>query len=297
MSTYPTRQNEILKLIGRYGVLDSYTLLELLQPRPKLKSLQVTLKRLEKSGLLGSGTPKLRGRSTKYWIFNKSDSALERILARTGLDPSVLRNKSTHWSQYPHEALCSLVQAAVERQMPSLWVLREATGNFKDLPEHLLSERVRKNGYMPDLCIGIPLEKANASYSGAKAYRWIAVEVDRSFRSHKRIAARANIYSRHTAFAGLLYFMPHEGNRETLTHIYANRGAKKSLRISGGSETFLATAVMPEKLFDVNNLSVHCGETTLSLCTWLALFALSEVRQRDSNLQSLVRNDLSLKAK
>lgn len=297
MPSYPTRQNEILTLIGRYGVLDSYTLLELLHPRPTLKSLQLTLKRLEKNELLVSGTPKLRGSSTKYWMFKKSEVALERILARTGLDESALRNKSTHWSQYPHEAICSLVQAAIERQMPSLLVLREATDSFKDLPEHLLSERVQKNGYMPDLCIGIPLERTDASYSAAKAYRWIAVEVDRSFRSHKRIAARANIYSRHTAFAGLLYFMPHESGCKTLAQIYGNRGAKNSLRISGGSETFLATSVMPEKLFDVNGLSVRCGEHSLSLSTWLALFALSEVRQRDTNLLSLVRNDLTLKAK
>jgi hypothetical protein len=230
-----------------------------------------------------------------YWMIEQNPSSKEIVLARTGLDQSQLRSKNPHWSQYPHEAICTLFQASLERQMPSLWILREATGNFKDLPDHLLSDRIRENGYTPNLCLGIPLERSNASYSGAKAYRWIAVEIDRTHRSHKRIAARANIYSRHTAFAGLLYFMPNEGNRESLTKIYNDRGAKKSLRISGGSDTFLATAVMPQTLFDVNEMKVKCASHTIPLSTWLALFALSEVRQRDANLVSIVSQDLTLK--
>lgn len=288
MAANPTRQNEILTLLARYGVMDATTLMKLMNSAPSKRSVQITLRRLAEKGLIVQGNIKISGTAAHYWMIDPNEAVQEVVQARTGVSSDHFRERSIHWSQYPHEAICTIFQASIERQMPSLWVLREGTRNFKSLPEHLISDRVKENGYTPDLCIGIPLQKTNSAYAGSGAYRWIAVEIDRTPRSKKRISSRANIYSRHTSFAGLLYFVPNIQSIEQLSKIYTDRGAKKSLRISGGSDTFLASAVSSDALFDVNLKMVRCGQTEVSLATWIALFSVSEVRRRDDVLNSIV---------
>jgi hypothetical protein len=218
-----------------------------------------------------------------YWMLPEDERTQEEILAATGLEERFFRRKSVRYSHAPHEGLCTLVHASLERQMPSVLIAREATGTFDDLPSHLLSAFAKRNGYKPDLCVGIPSERADAAYSKS-GYRWIAVEVDRSYRSHKRLAQRLNVYTKNTAFSGLLYLMPTMRTQAVLQRIYDTRGGKDTLRLHGSSKAFLTISTVPDALFDVNSKSVWCGEQEISLATWLSLFALKDAQERDDAL-------------
>jgi len=291
MSRSPTRQNEILSMIARYGVMNTQVLSQLLSRKLSPAWLRAALCRLERKKLLARGTCLLGGRPSCYWMLSNESNIQDRTTNLTGLDKSQIRSKSAHWSQYPHENLCTVFQASIERQMPSIWVLRESTGSFSKLPTHLLSERVKQNGYIPDLCLGIPTKLANTDNSTG-SYRWIAVEIDRTQRSAKRVAARANIYSRHTSFSGVLYLMPNASLAASVREIYNARGASESVRLQGGSETFLAAAAVPQSLFDVNALKVACGKFEIPLSTWLALLVVSESQKRDAELLRISNNTL-----
>ncbi len=296
MSRPPTRQNEILTLLARYGVMSTTTLTQLMSSKISDSWLRESLYILQKRNLVRRGTILLRGRPSQYWTLGNSPKIMEHTMQRTGLNESQMRDKSAHWSSFPHEDLCTIFQASVERQMPSVCILRESTNNFKTLPDHLLSERVKQNGYIPDMCLGIPTRFSKAPISD-KGYRWIAVEIDRTHRSHKRMAARANIYTRHTSFAGLLYFMPDERSAHLVTKIYRSRGAASSSRITGGTDSFLATSCVPKSIFDVNTLLVNCGEFELPLPTWLALFSVCETHKRDAALVEFSSNTQGLNIK
>ncbi len=280
MSRRPTRQNEVLTLLSKYGVMSSRVLVQLLSDQISMSWLRGLLSNLERKNLIVKASCSIGGSPTHYWMLPDTDSSRSRTALRSGVHTSLFRHKRTRFSHYPHENICTLFQASLERQMPSLKIFRESTNNFDRLPEHLLSERVRENGYTPDICIGIPVH-GSENTSSKISFRWIAVEIDRSWRSKKRISQRVNIYARHTAFAGLLYLVPNERDIENLREIYATRGGKESLRILGTRNAFLATAVVPHTLIDISKMKVWCGPHEIFLSTWIAMFAAGESQERD----------------
>lgn len=280
---YSPRQLEILLLLAKYGVLGIRTIHTLLKVSATMAQLLETLKGMEKRGLVCRLLFHSGGAPMSHWMLPYEQSSQGQALLATGLDKQFLRRKNVRYSHVPHENVCTLVHASLERQMPKLWIAREATSAVENLPKHLLSRFAKEKGYTPDLCIGIPNERADATQSDV-AYRWIAVEVDRSYRSHKRIAQRLNVYTKHTAFSGLLYFMPSVGTHATLQRIYDTRGGKDNLRLHGSSNAFLAIGTVPDSLFDVNSKSVWCGTKEISMATWLSLFSISEAAKRDQTL-------------
>jgi len=282
-SKYSPRQIEILLLLAKFGVLGTVTIRMLLKEPVAMDKLRLSLKVMERRGMICRVLFHPGGTPMSHWMLPEDESAQDQALQATGLDERFLRRKSVRYSHIPHEIVCTLVQASLERQMPKLWIAREATAGFDKLPSHLLSRLAKEKGYTPDLCLGVPNERADAAHSDA-AFRWIAVEVDRSYRSHKRIAQRLNVYTKHTAFSGLLYLMPTIGTQAILQRIYDSRGGKDTLRLHGSSKAFLSIGTVPESLFDVNAKSVWCGAQEISLATWLSLFAMKEAEHRDRAL-------------
>jgi len=282
---YSPRQLEVLDLLVRYGVLGIRTLHTLLTTPASMAQLLETLKGMEKRGLLCRLVFHPGGAPMSHWMLPYEQSAQAQALLATGLDENFLRRKAVRYSHIPHENVCTLVQASLERQMPKLRIVREATVGFEKLPSHLLSRLAKEKGYTPDICVGIPNGFSVAAQADA-SYRWIAVEVDRSYRSDKRIAQRLNVYTKHTAFSGLLYLMPTVGTQKTLQRIYDTRGGKDNLRLHGSSKAFLAIGTVPDSLFDVNAKSVWCGTQEISLATWISLFAMNEAEKRDRALSA-----------
>jgi hypothetical protein len=280
------RQREILALISRYGVLGSNTLHVLLKEVVDRECLRKTLKRMEEQNLisrifLGSG-----GAPMAHWMIPDDDTMKGQALRATGLDPKHFRLKRVRYSHAPHEGVCTLVQASLERQMPRLWIYRESTADFRNLPPHLISEHSEESGNIPDLCVGVPGRNADPLISD-KGYRWIGVEVDRTSRSKKRIAHRVNLYTKRTGFSGLLYLVPTLAAVKSVREIYLTRGDKSAYRLRGAAQSFLAVGVFPKSLFDVNAMRVWVGEHEIPLSTWLSLFALHDAHERDRELSGM----------
>lgn len=284
--SYTPRQIEILTLFVKYGVLGSKVIQSLLKESISSMRLRESLYGMEKRGLVCRVSMGVGGSPMSYWMLPDDASVKSRALQASGLDQKYFRNKRVRYSHIPHESFCTFVHASIERQMPSLWIYRESTAHFKNLPDHLLSETAKENGYTPDLCIGVPRRNADQSLSNT-GYRWIAVEVDRTNRSKKRIAQRLNIYSKHTAFSGLLYLVPSESAVRSLMEIYGTRGGKDSFRLRGAANSFLSIGRTENELFDVNSKSIYCNDAVLPLGTWLSLFSVSEAHERDKVLSEL----------
>lgn len=280
MPRKPFRQNEILSLLARYGVLTTNNLTELLDSRISHSFLRSILYDLENNNLLR----RLRFKSGHCWAISSNTESILEVLKRTNTPKNLLRTKNLHWSAFPHESSCTTIQASLERSLPEVETFREGTLKFKELPSHLMSERVKQNGYTPDLVLKVAVENKNDS-SAQSVFRYIAVEVDRTQRSKRRISQRANIYSRHTSFSGLLYFVPNIKNVASFQQIYKSRGAMDSIRLRGGEKSFLATTAIADSLFDAKDLIVNTLQGEQSLCDWVALIARFETHKRDAAVQ------------
>jgi len=286
MPPKPTKQNEILHLLAKYGVMSSRTVWELLDRKISYPGVRQHLNSLERRKLIVRPTGLIGGYPIHFWMLSRESDAFSRISAITGFTEAELKQKKMRYTHFPHEDLCTLFQFSIERSSRGLKVLRGKDTRYFHLPKHLLSERVQQNGYCPDLCIGVPCSEG-AIGGEPKFYRWVAVEIDRSYRSAIRLASRLNIYSRHTSFCGVLYFMPSESTAAKLHKIYANRKAKDSVRISGTKEFFLATATVQKSPFDPSSLMLQLSDVELSLSAWLAIFAVVEPHKRDAFVKSI----------
>jgi len=274
------RQKEVLQLLSRYGVLGTKTIQMLVREATRYDCIRKTLKRMEEQDLICKVFTGSEGKPMAYWILPDDETAKGRALKATGLDPKFFRTKRVRYSHVPHESVCTLVHASLERQMPKLWIYRESTADFKNLPGHLISKNSEEQGNIPDLCVGVPGRNADPLIS-ERGYRWIGVEVDRTNRSKVRIARRLNLYTKHTAFSGLLYLLPTPAALRSVREIFLKRTDKSAYRLRGASQSFLALGLCPENLFDVNAMRVWVGEHEIPLGTWISLFGLSEAHERD----------------
>lgn len=280
------RQKEIMYLISKYGVLGSGTIRKILKEPVGTDCLRKSLSRMEEQNLIarihvGSG-----GKPEAHWMIPDDDTMKGRALRATGIDPSIFRLKRVRYSHAPHENVCTLVHVSLERQLPKVWIYRESTENFKNLPAHLISKTSEEQGNIPDLCVGVPGRNADPLNSD-EGYRWVGIEVDRTSRSKKRIAKRINLYTRRTGFSGLLYLLPTLAAARSVREIYRVRGDKTAYRLRGAASSFLAVGVVPKDLFDVNAMNIWVGDYEIPLSTWLSLFGLSEVHERDRVLSGL----------
>lgn len=286
MKLYTPRQIEVLTMLSKYGVLGIKTIHSLMKEKVSIRRLRESLQIMESHDLISRFTLGTGGSPMSYWILPDENTAKGRAIHASGLDAKYFRNKRARYSHIPHENSCTLVQASIERQMPFLWIYRESTAAFKNLPSHLISEKAVDSGNIPDMCVGVPSKTADIAQSN-KGYRWIGVEVDRTNRSKKRIAQRLNIYTKHTGFSGLLYLVPNMATVISLREIYSTRTDKNTYRLRGSTKSFLGIGVTPADLFDVNAMRVWWGEHEIPLSTWLSLFALSESHERDQALSGL----------
>lgn len=92
----PFRQNEILGHFARYGVMRLRTLKQLVSDPISMSSLQMTVKRLEASGLVVNTSARIGGSPVGYWMLRPCKSVFKEVSSRTGLDLSQFRSKRCH---------------------------------------------------------------------------------------------------------------------------------------------------------------------------------------------------------
>ncbi|MBP7843491.1 MAG: hypothetical protein KA116_01630 [Proteobacteria bacterium] len=276
MSRKPSRTPEVLDLISRYGVLSTRVLLMLTNHEIGSRWMRQILNELDHRQLICRASSSLDGRPVDFWMLTKNGFSQSRVCNITGNLHEELRFKSAKYTHFPHENLCTIFQCSLERELPSIKIFREATGSFKEIPQSVLSHRLRSIGYAPDIVLKLP----NTS-------KWVAVEIDRSYRTLKRLSQRVNMYTRHSGFDALLYLMPKSKMTDSLISVFNSRGANEAMRIRGSKNTFLATALTPKCIFNIDEYKVQVSKKTIPLTTWLSIIALTNQDKRDACFEQI----------
>jgi hypothetical protein len=276
-------------MIAKYGVMSSRTVWELLDKRVSYGAVRKLLNRLEERGLLVRPTGLIGGQPAHYWMLSKERGALAETARLTMIPESALLQSKMRYTHFPHEDLCTLFQFSVECSDPRIKVLRNKRGIHPELPDHLISATSKDLGYCPDLCLGIPHYR-DGDLSMPSRYVWLAVEIDRSYRTTSRLARRLNVYTKHTGFAGVLYFMPSRETARRLHEIYGRRVSKDAFRLIGSQNVFVATAPIEKSLFSPKELSVLVAGQEIALADWFLIFSGAERERRDHFFETM-RND------
>ena|GEM_PF-2385323 len=287
MPQQPHKQNQVLFMIAKYGVMSSRTVWELLDKKISYGAVRKLLNKLEERGLIVRPTELFGGQPVHYWMLSREKKSIAETVRLTGLPESQIVQSKMRYTHFAHEDLCTLFQLSMERGDPRIKVLRNKRGLNPELPAHLMMKRIVDQGYCPDLCLGIP-QYSDTDWSKPSRYVWIAVEIDRSYRTATRLARRMNVYTKHTLFSGVLYFMPSSGTAKDLQNLYARRGGKDSLRLLGTKTAFLASAQLEKSRFSHWNLKVFVGGHEISLKDWLLIFSAVPRERRDKFLEEML---------
>ena len=287
MPQQPKKQNEVLQLIAKYGVMSSRTVWEALDKRIGYAAVRKLLNKLEDRGLIVRPTELFGGQPVHYWMLSREKKALAEIVRLTGLSEDQIVQSKMRYTHFAHEDLCTLFQLSMLGGDSRIKVLRNKHGLAPELPSHLMSKNIIDQGYCPDLCLGIP-QYSDTDWSKPSRYAWLAVEIDRSYRTAARLAKRMNVYTKHTLFSGVLYFMPSTGTAKDLQDLYARRGGKDALRLLGTKTSFLASAQLVKSRFSHWKLNVFVGGHEISLKNWLLLFSAVQPDKRDKYLEEML---------
>ena len=287
MSRQPQKQNEVLQMIAKYGVMSSRTLWELLDKKISYGAVRKLLNKLEDRGLIVRPTGLMGGQPAHYWMLSREKQAVAQTAGLTGVPEAMLLQNKMRYTHFPHEDLCTLFQVSIERGDSRIKVLRNKRGVHPELPDHLISKFTKELGYCPDLCLGIPHYR-DTDISAPSHYVWVAVEIDRSYRTTARLAQRLNLYAKHTAFAGVLYFMPSIETAKRLHEVYKRRVDKDSFRLKGSKRVFVATAPIEKSLFCPRSVSVFVDDYEIPLSDWFLIFSAAEREKRDAFFQVML---------
>lgn len=287
MPQQPKKQNELLLLFAKYGVMSSRVVWEVLDRKISYTAVRKLLNKLEERGLIVRPTELFGGQPVHYWMLSREKKAMAEIVRLTGLPENEILQSKMRYTHFAHEDLCTLFQLSMSGGDPRIKVLRNKRGLAPELPAQLMSKRIVDQGYCPDLCLGIP-QYDDSDWSKPSRYAWIAVEIDRSYRTAVRLARRMNVYTKHTRFNGVLYFMPSSVTAKELQSLYARRGGKDALRLLGTKTAFLASAQLEKSRFSHRKLKVFVGKHEISLEDWLLIFSAVSPEQRDKFLEEIV---------
>lgn len=287
MPKQPNKQNEVLYLIAKYGVMSSRTVWEILDKKISYGAVRKLLNKLEERGLIVRPTGLAGGQPMHYWILSREKAAMAETIRITGISPDIILQTKMRYTHFPHEDLCTLFQSAVERGDPRIKVLRNKRGLHPQLPTYLFTKSLLDLGYCPDLCLGIP-QYSDADWTVPSRYVWLAVEIDRSYRTTKRLARRLNVYTKHTMFSGVLYFLPSRGTAKGVSDLYEKRGGKDATRLLGGRNVFLASAQVQKSRSLFWNLKVFVGGHEIPLKDWILIFSAVPQERRDTFFQEML---------
>lgn len=286
------KQNQVLYMIAKHGVMSTRVLWQVLDKKISYAAIRKLLNKLEQRGLIVRPTELFGGQPIHYWMLSREKKAIAETLRLTGIPEDIVVQTKMRYTHFAHEDLCTLFELSMAEDK-SLKIIRNKRGLAPELPPHLMSKRIIEQGYCPDLCLGVP-QYNDSDWSKPSHYVWIAVEIDRSYRTAARLARRMNVYTKHTLFSGVLYFMPSSGTAKELQNLYARRGGKDSIRLHGTRTAFLATAQYEKAPFSHWRLKVFVGGHEISLKDWLLIFSAAQRERRDEFLEEIVNKGVPL---
>jgi len=219
---------EIQSIIEQYHPIDIRTIQRLTQPTMKLKNVRKALGHLRNKNVVDM----LVGSDKSFYyqplhVWRDGSPSMDSDFA-----PMPRRQNLFH------DQWCYYWEAMMKREVPELKVVRECNIANDDFSKSVLRINGEDIEALPDLLLLLPLRKSDENVC-------VAVEIERTRKSDKRILRKLRTYAEETHLDGLIYICDTARLANTIRSLYENGFLAKSKRIRNyGKHFFLFSDCM-----------------------------------------------------
>ncbi len=260
----PKRPNvrgaELMRLLGRHEALSFGALQVLMVPAISEKRLRDVLSRLIKRRLVRRRLFNLLGGSAVFF------EIAEPFRSSLGIAP-------VHSSLLIHNESCSLAVELLSRKFPAARFVRERAIPRNEVLRTVMKFKKGTYDTLPDVLMILPSE------TGPEPI-YIAVEIERSIKSVKRLVKKFSKYAIRTKLDGVIYLSEDDGVLTSLAGRYQADIVPTGLRVKHYKDHFFLTASCPTKqVFELGNLR-NSVNASVSLSRWMHLLRTTPMLKR-----------------
>lgn len=249
-----------MRLLVRHEALSFGALRALMVPVISEKRLRDVLSRLIKRHLVRRRLFSLFGGSAVFFEIAEP--------FRSGLNIAPV-----HSSLLIHNDSCSLAVELLGREFPAASFVREHAIPRDEVLRTVMKFKKDTRDMLPDILMILP------SKTGQEPI-YIAVEIERSVKSVKRLVKKFSKYALRTKLDGVIYLSEDDGVLTTLSDRYQTDIAPTGQRVRHYKDHFFLTARCPTKhVFDLGNLR-NSVNTPVSLRQWIHLLTTTPMLKR-----------------
>lgn len=246
-----SRRRQILQALNENGPLSASTLADVVRPRMSVRCVRKVLRRLKEKGILIPHFESMSYSSGHFYRISHDLLARERAAKWMGVSSEELRQPKFFSRELQHTTKCALWAAFLRDVYPEAKIVRDV---------ELLKRRIfQREGFgqdadrdsVPDIVLSFHGELVSDTVS-------IAVEIERTRKSDKRLAWKLNKLVNRSVLDGVVYVCESGGIRDAIAAVLNEEQLLRSPRIGHYGSAFLmfadgapASATTPPKLYNV----------------------------------------------
>jgi len=244
------RGPQILRILGKHGPLSVRGLSEVISPAIARRKLRESLKRLEAKGYVTKLNDKIFGGAGTFYRLTNDQLILKEVTSYLGLAEGEFDMPGIRHLELLHAESCAVIAHRLQRQFPKELVLRDFHFSRHTEVQNILLASEEDYEKRPDMLLFCKSE------DGLKEVV-VAVEVERSQKSEKRLYEKLRKYAAGTTLDGVIYFCLDDSIANALRQVYCSKVLKQALRVNQYGDNFLLFGHSPSahfhKLHDVAN--------------------------------------------
>ena len=271
------RAKEIIRLLTLYGPLHLYTINQLIKPSINKKRLKDVLLRLIRRGFIKKRGEKMLDSKNIYYELSKSRIALELLAEFMEMSIESLRQPHIRTVELLHAQYCAIWADKLKRLYPDAVVVPDHKISCSMEAKELLQLSFEDKDVYPDLLLFFPQKDTNPSVG-------IAVEIERTRKSSKRLVKKISKYSNLTLLDGVLYVCEKSIIADVIMDIFKSKVLPRSYRIQHYEKNFfMFSYLMGMGKMPSDEMFNREGEDIL-LQDWIRYLRKTEHYDRDNNL-------------
>ncbi len=242
------RGPEILKILAEHGPLSLPILMAIVNPPMTLRRLQDATKRLSDRGLVVRRFDSLPKNAGHYFQICQTLKARGVIGNLLNVDPESLIQTQFRSQELTHSESCALWTTQFRKWYPEGRVIRDYALQHNKEACRVLMLKDGQFELQPDLLLQLP------SSTGSN-YINVAIEVERTRKTSKRIAAKLRKFAKQSHLDGVLYICSRESLVDLIRPTYVSTIMNNAGRIKQYGSNFL--------MFSDGTISGDLNEMTL----------------------------------
>ena len=226
-----TRSREVMRLLSLYGPLHLSTIQHLIQPDIQREKLREVLLRLLRKDFISKRVEKLGAQGAIYYQITSCEITLKLVAKFMNASIDELRQPYFRRAELLHSQFCAIWADKLKRLYPNALIVPDYKMAQNNEAKKLLQLSFQEKDIYPDLLLVFPKKDIKPSVG-------IAVEIERTRKSSKRLLKKISKYTNRTLIDGVLYVCEKENISSIIMGIYKSKVMPKSYRIQHYEKNF-----------------------------------------------------------